>query len=112
MDKGFSYAELLVALALFSIMFLPILLMLGQAQANHRYALERRQAQSHAVALAITGTADVPDNFTYRLSTITSNNPGFSTNFPHLFTNKEFALAEVFDANGNLVGLSISDITR
>jgi len=112
MDKGFSYVELLVAIALFSIMFLPILPMLGQAQANHRYSLERRQAQSHAATLAVTGSADVPDNLTYQLSTITSSDPRFSTNFPHLFSNEQFTLAEIFDTNGNLVGLSVSDNTR
>jgi len=112
MDKGFSYVELLVALALFSIMFLPILPMLGQAHANHRYAIERRQAQSHATSLAVTGTADIPADFTYQLSTITSSDPRFSTNFPHLFNDERFVLAEVFNTNGNLIGLSVADRTR
>ena len=112
MDKGFSYVELMVALALFSIMFLPILPMLGQAAANHRYTVERRQAQSHAASLAITGTVDVPHYFTYQLTNITSSDSRFSTNFPHLFTNEQFTLAEIFDVNGNLVGLSVADRTR
>ena len=112
MDRGFSYVELLVALAIFFIMFLPLLPMLGQANANHKYALERRQAQSYAASLAITGAADVPTDFTYQLTTITSNDPRFSTNFPQLFSNEEFILAEVFDINGNLIGLSVADRTR
>ena len=112
MDKGFSYVELIVSLAIFSIMFLPILPLLGQAHANHRYAIERRQAQSHAASLAVTGTADVPAYFTYQRSVITSGDPRFNTNFPHLFYNEQFIVAEVFDLNGNLIGLSVADRIR
>ncbi|MCL2017050.1 MAG: prepilin-type N-terminal cleavage/methylation domain-containing protein [Defluviitaleaceae bacterium] len=49
---GFSYVEVLVAMAILTIIMLPILPALTQAQANHTAAINRRIAQGHAVTLA------------------------------------------------------------
>ncbi|MCL2421265.1 MAG: type II secretion system GspH family protein [Defluviitaleaceae bacterium] len=58
---GFSYIEIVIALALLSIMMIPIMPALSQAAANHRYAVLRHQAQSQATALALE-IRRMPDN--------------------------------------------------
>ena len=80
---GFSYIEVLMALAILTIIIVPVLPALRQAQANHRYGVLRHQAQSQAVALALEvhrapgNAADIiqrmaidNDEFMYRVSLI------------------------------------------
>ena len=112
MNKGFSYIELLIALALFSILFAPLLPFLNQAHANHKYSLERHMAQGHAAYLAITGEAGMADNFVYELTRITAKDKEFNTDFAHLFKDAVFTVAEVFDKDGNRLGISVTDIMR
>ena len=49
----FTYIEVIISAVLLSIVILPLLPALGQAQANHRYALHSRQAQGIAAYMAL-----------------------------------------------------------
>lgn len=122
--SGFTYIEVLVATAIFVIMMVPVLSALTQARLNHNYAVSRRIAQSHAVALSLKVRAapheaadivsrmtDDDDRFEYRVSLIPVGGAGFSTEFGDLFEGGTFVVAEVFDSSGILAGMSVSKTT-
>lgn len=137
--NGFSYIELVIAMALLVIILTPVLPAINQAHANHRYAVSRHKAQGRAAVLALEVRASpnnasailqqrASDDFIYRLSLLPTGGGGgirqytagdeellppsteisFQTNFGGLFTDGLFIVAEVFDNNGNLAGLSVS----
>ena len=78
-NAGFTYIEVLMAMAILVIIAVPVLPALSQAIANHHYAAQRRVAQGHAVALALEVRAApsdaaaivhrlADDDFIYRVS--------------------------------------------
>ena len=78
-NAGFTYIEVLMAMAIFVIIAVPVFPVLSQAMANHNYAVQRRAAQGYAVTLALeVGAAPdnaaaivqrlADDNFIYRVS--------------------------------------------
>jgi len=84
--SGFSYIEVLIAMAFLSIILLPVFPALNQAQANHRFAVLRRQAQGQAVTLALEVRANpgnaseiiqqiAEDQLIYRVSLIPTSGP-------------------------------------
>ena len=136
---GFTYIEVLMAMALLTIVMVPVLPALGRAVANQQYAVIRRQAQGEAVALAlkagaahedaaniVSRAAESNSEFTYRLTLVAigggspprvyvSGNadlmPGptslnFQTVFTDVYDNGLFVAVEIFDADGNLLGIS------
>jgi len=140
MFNNFSYIELVIAVALFSIILLPVLPALGQAQANQRYALLRRQAQGKAVTLALETRAN-PGNAETIVQNVALGNMslfyrvrlhpsgdvfvagnfnenvglesiGFSTGFGDLFDGVTFIMAEIFDERGVLMGMSVGKVVN
>ena len=145
-NAGFSYIEVLIAMALLSIIFAPLLPILSQASMNQAYAISRRQAQGYAAAMALKArsapetagqivrqAAADNEQFIYRLSLVSLDGisreyiegkialagadtelalpPGgasIHTAFGDFFEDVIFIVAEVFDSNGNLAGLSVS----
>ena len=141
-NAGFSYIEVLIALALLTIIMMPILPALNQARANHRSTILRHQAQGQAVALALEireapGNASVivqqaaanDDRFIYRVRLVgigdiagrqytagdvyrlpPADHVSFQTGFGDLFGSGVVVVAEVFDSDGNLAGLSVGKV--
>lgn len=141
-NGGFTYIEMLMAMAVLVIIAIPVIPALNQAHANHHYAVSRRVAQGHAVNMAlearknpenaealVQSAADDDARFAYRLrlvivggstreytagdASVVSEMPAvggasFSTGFNDLFAGGMVIVAEVFDANGNLAGQSVS----
>ena len=60
-NAGFSYIEVLAAVAILLIMLVPVLPALSQAHVNHRYAALRGQARGRAADLALKVRRS-PDN--------------------------------------------------
>lgn len=138
-NHGFTYIELIISMAIFLIILIPIIPALNQAISNHRYAVLRRYAQGQAVLLTSQVRTNLDDvatvvqnmylnsstsnNFTYRVTIsqinavpryyssgsglIPSANINFYTDFENIFTQGIFIIAEVFDKDGNLAGLSV-----
>ena len=75
-NGGYSYIEILVAMAILTIILLPVLPALSQAQANHRYAVLRHQAQGQAVALALE-IRNLPNNASNIVQQAAANNNEF-----------------------------------
>jgi len=126
-------------MALLSIILVPVLPALSQAGANQHYAILRRQAQGHAVTLALEvreSPGDAPqiiqriadERLIYRVSLVSiggtaaeytagdiskiapSEGIRFQTGFEDLFNGGTFVIAEVFDSNGHLAGMSLAKI--
>ena len=57
-ENGFTYIEVLISMAILTIILVPILSALSQASANYQLALDRRLAQGLAVSLASKARAD------------------------------------------------------
>ena len=137
-SSGFSYIEVLVAMALFVIILAPILPALTQALSNHVYAVSRREAQGLASDLVLSVRL-APENAAHLVSQMAARNDAFifrvslapfgegsryytvgdeslippvgpsyfHTSYGDLFEEGMFVIAEVFDSNGNLAGMSV-----
>jgi len=124
LSGGFSYIELLIALALFSIMLVPVIPMLSQALANHEIATQRHEAQGRATALALQVRADFANrnailqefengsDFTYHLSLIEPVSAYFQSPFTHLYGRSIFIVVEVFDEREILKGISVAHVNN
>jgi len=73
---GYSYVEILVAMAILMIILLPVLPALSQAQANHRHAVLRHQAQGQASAIALE-IRNMPNNASHIVQRAALNNAEF-----------------------------------
>ena len=154
MDKsnnaGFSYIEVMIAMAILAIVLIPIIPALTRAAANHHYAVGRRQAQGYAVTLALNAAAAVRagdgagnvtqvvdamssggDGLVYRVVVAPIGEPSrvyvsgnaeviplipspgvvqFQSDSAGLFAGGVFVIAEVFDSQGNLAGMSVGKV--
>ncbi|MCL1988091.1 MAG: type II secretion system GspH family protein [Firmicutes bacterium] len=140
-NGGFSYVEILVAMAILTIIMLPIFPAIMQAQANHTIAINRRVAQGQAATLATNLQAGVDisnitggdSEFIYRITWLTNENTqntepltgntaelvgilppvefSLSNSNDLLFANSEFILVEIFDVDGVLLGMSVGQRT-
>lgn len=79
-NDGFSYIEVVMAMAILSIIIIPILSALNQAILNHQFAVLRHKAQGQAVTLALEVRRS-SDNIDNILQQFAANNGHFGYKF-------------------------------
>jgi len=134
-NAGFTYIEILIAAAVLMVVAASVFPVLSQARANQYFAASRRQAQGYAAVMALEARSEAAGEvvrraaarngaFIYRISlfevggaviqytegeaVLPQAGLAFGSAYLELFEDGIFILAEVFDQDGRLAGMSVA----